>query len=79
MNGKIRNILTITIVLLIIAVLMGWVLSIAFADIEDVSVSVEYNIAAVIGALLGGSGVAIFGVTYAQSKFAEWPKGKDKE
>lgn len=73
----IRNILTITIVLLIIAVLMGWVLSIAFADIEDVSVSVEYNIAAIIGALLGGSGVAIFGVTYARSKFGDGAKGKD--
>lgn len=69
MKKSALEILVIAIVLLIVTVLMGWVLSFAYADIEDVSVSIEYNIAGIIGALLGGSGIAVAGIGYAKSKF----------
>ena len=79
MNSIIKTILVIAIVLLVVTVLMGWGLTSAFAGIEDVSVSVDYDIAGIIAALLGGSGIAIAGIGFANSKFVVHSDKKDKE
>ena len=57
------------IVMLAAVVLSGVLLLNAYADDPAVSVTLDYDIATVLGALMGGTGIAVFGGTYAIGKF----------
>jgi hypothetical protein len=65
------------IALLIITVLIGLGLKYAYANIEGISVSIEYNIAGIIAALSGDSGIAAAGFGYEQGKIAGRSNSKD--
>jgi hypothetical protein len=55
-------------VLFVVTILIGWGLKAVYADIENISVSISYNVAGIIAAVLGGSGIAAAGIGYAKSK-----------
>jgi len=67
------------IILLGVVVVFGIFLINTYADVPEVTVTIEYNIATIIVALLGGSGIAIFSGTYAISKFMGKDVGKKSE
>jgi uncharacterized membrane protein YciS (DUF1049 family) len=66
MLRNIPEVLIIAIILLAVTVAGGKYLLISFAEIEGVTVTIEYNIATILGVLLGGVGISVGGVAYAK-------------
>ncbi len=62
-----KNFILVVALIFVITILIGWVAKFAFPE-QTINITVHYNVAAIIGAVLGGSGVAAAGIGYGKNK-----------
>ena len=52
----------------VLVVVLAWILKLTYAEVDNVSITISYNIGEIIAAFLGGTGAAAAGFGYAWSK-----------